>query len=214
MKKVRFLVGVVAVLLASVSVADTEMEAIDYLQKQWAIDNYQLTGKEQKKGFEALIEEADKKLAAYPDVAELYIWRGIIKSTYAGVKGGLGALKYAKSAKADLEKALELNAEALRGSAYTSLGTLYFNVPGWPIGFGDDDKAEALLRKALIINPDGIDPNYFYGDYLRKEKRYAEAKIHMEKALLAQPRAGRALADEGRRNEIRQALSEIEQHLR
>ena len=36
-----------------------------------------------------------------------------------------------------------------RGSAYTSLGTLYFKVPGWPVGFGDEEKAEELLRKAL-----------------------------------------------------------------
>jgi len=170
-------------------------------------------GGSQKVGFAALVAQADQKVAAHPQSAELYIWRGIIKSTYAGVKGGLGALKYAKAAKADLEKALELDAEALKGSAYTSLGTLYFNVPGWPVGFGDDDKAEQLLKKALSINPDGIDPNYFYGDYLRSEKRYAEAKFYMEKALQAKPRAGRELADEGRRKEIQKALLNIEKRL-
>jgi Tfp pilus assembly protein PilF len=50
-------------------------------------------------------------------------------------------------------------------------GALYYQVPGWPIGFGDKDKANELLKKALALNPDGIDPNYFYGDFLLKEKK-------------------------------------------
>lgn len=214
MKHIKPVLGIIALLLSSTVLAETEREAVEYLQKEWAIDSYQLVGKAQKEGFETLIRQADHKVSAYPQAAELYIWRGIIESTYAGVKGGLGALKYAKSAKADLEKALELDAGALQGSAYTSLGTLYFNVPGWPIGFGDDDKAEELLKRALVINPDGIDPNYFYGDFLRSEKHYEEAKRYMEKALHANPRRGRTLADEGRRKEIKQALLDIENHLK
>lgn len=213
MIRIKVAVGIAALILSTTSMAESQSEAVEYLQKQWAINNYQLSDKAQKKGFEALIEQADQKISEYPNSAELYIWRGIINSTYAGAKGGLGALKYAKSAKADLEKALELDADALQGSAYTSLGTLYFNVPGWPIGFGDDDKAEALLKKALLINPEGIDSNYFYGDYLRSEKRYAEAKDYMEKALQAKSRKGRPLADKGRRKEIRQALLDIEKRL-
>jgi hypothetical protein len=58
---------------------------------------------------------------------------------------------------------MAIDPRALQGSAYTSLGSLYYQVPGWPIGFGDDKRAEAMLLKALEINPDGIDPNYFYG---------------------------------------------------
>ena len=213
MNRIKVVAGLAAIILSTACMAESRSEAIGYLQKQWAVDNYQLTDKAQIKGFESLIKQADQKISEHPDSAELYIWRGIIKSTYAGAKGGLGALKYAKAAKADLEKALKLDADSLQGSAYTSLGTLYFNVPGWPIGFGDDKKAEALLKKALQINPEGIDSNYFYGDYLRSEKRYAEAKVYMEKALQAKPRMGRPLADKGRRNEIRQALLDIEKRL-
>ena len=213
MRMIKVMVGFMAIVLSSISYAEAEQSAVQALQHQWAISNYQLSGKAQGEAFEALIEQADQRVSENPQSAELHIWRGIIKSTYAGVKGGLGALKYAKAAKADLEKALELNADALQGSAYTSLGTLYFNVPGWPIGFGDDDKAEELLKKALTINPEGIDPNYFYADYLANENRYAEAKVYMEKALEAAPRIGRELADDGRRKEIRQALLDIEKRL-
>jgi Tfp pilus assembly protein PilF len=75
-------------------------------------------------------------------------------------------------------------------------------VPGWPIGFGDDDKAEALLRKALEVNPDGIDPNYFYAEFLYEQGEYAEALEHLDRAAKAPARPGRERADQGRRAEI------------
>ncbi|MBQ0712415.1 MAG: hypothetical protein KBT53_05620 [Porticoccus sp.] len=183
------------------------------LQHRWAEVNYQLHEKTQLSGFEMLASEAKKTVAAYPGSAEPLIWSGIIKSTYAGAKGGLGALSLAKSSKADLEKALSIDPEALDGSAYTSLGTLYFNVPGWPIGFGSDKKAEELLLKALAINPEGIDTNYFFGDYLLHEKRYQEARTYLLKAKSAGPRPNRPLADAGRQKEITEALTLVDKKL-
>ena len=113
-----------------------ESSAVRHLQTRWAQANYQSEGKDQLAAFEELVHDADLMTANNPESAELWIWSGIIKSTYAGVKGGLGALGLAKKAKADLEKAMTIDADALDGSIYTSLGTLYANVPGWPIGFG------------------------------------------------------------------------------
>ena len=39
-----------------------------------------------------------------------------------------------KEAKARLEIAIQAGSAALDGSAYTSLGSLYYQVPGWPVG--------------------------------------------------------------------------------
>ena len=189
--------------------ADLDSDIV-HLQQRWAEVNYQLEGKTQLSEFARLVEDAGKATSAYPNAAESWIWSGIIKSTYAGAKGGLGALSLAKESKADLEKAMSLNDMALDGSAYTSLGTLYFNVPGWPVGFGDDDKAEELLRKALTLNPDGIDSNYFYGSYLISEKHYDEARKYLRKAQQAPSRKSRPLADAGRQDEILAALADIE----
>ncbi len=148
-----------------------------------------------------------------PKAAELHVWNGIVLSTWAGAKGGLGALDLVKQAKAEFERAIEIDPRALDGSAYTSLGSLYYQVPGWPIGFGDDAKAEALLKKALTLNPDGIDPNYFYGDFLQRQKRYAEARVALERALAAPDRPGRATADAGRRAETRQLLERVREKI-
>jgi Tfp pilus assembly protein PilF len=108
---------------------------------------------------------------------------------------------------------MAIDSRALQGSAYTSLGSLYYQVPGWPIGFGDDKRAGTMLLKALEINPDGIDPNYFYGDYLFHEKRYAKARSALQRALAAPDRPGRAVADKGRRDEVRTLLVKVEAEL-
>ena len=104
---------------------------------------------------------------------------------------------------------MEINDMAMDGSAYTSLGALYYQVPGWPIAFGNDKKARQLLEKAVSINPDGLDSNYFYADFMIREKEYAKAKAALEKALAAPTRPGREVADQGRRAEIEALMAKI-----
>jgi tetratricopeptide (TPR) repeat protein len=179
------------------------------LQQEWEKVKYLSPATQHEKGFETLIKEAEKLAAKYPTRAEPIIWYGIIESSYAGAKGGLGALGHVKNAKKNFEKALEINANALDGSAYTSLGSLYYQVPGWPIGFGDDKKAAEYLKKGLSINPDGIDPNFFLGDFLFRSGDLAGAEKSLRKALQAPNRTGRQVADDGRRKEINQLLEKI-----
>lgn len=186
--------------------ADTAAIVAD-LQRSWAVANYELQGDQQVKAFDALIAQAGSAVADNPGAADVLIWDGIIKSTFAGVKGGLGALSLAKAARDSLEAAMALDDKALDGSAYTSLGTLYYKVPGWPVGFGNDKKAVQLLQKALEINPDGIDTNYFYADYLLQKKKYEEAEKYLLRAQQAAPRPDRVVADTGRRQEILAALN-------
>jgi tetratricopeptide (TPR) repeat protein len=209
LKKLIFL----ALLLPALSFADTTDDIVSGLQKDWAIANYELTGDAQIKAYESLIDQANAAAADHPGSAEILVWNGIIKSAFAGVKGGLGALGYAKEAKKALEQSLEIDDKALDGSAYASLGTLYFKVPGWPVGFGNDKKAVQFLTKALELNPDGIDSNYFYADYLREKKEFEAAEKYLLKAQDAAPRPNRPVADSGRRQEISLALAEVREKL-
>jgi tetratricopeptide (TPR) repeat protein len=188
-------------------------EGIKQIQYDWAIAKYKTPKDQQDKAFTALTSKAEELSKQYPDRAEPKIWQAIVESTHAGVSGGLGALGKVKHARSLLEAAEKLDANALQGSVYTSLGSLYYQVPGWPIGFGDDDKAEQYLKKALAINPDGIDANYFYGDFLREDGRYKEAATYLEKALKAPPRADRPVADAGRRDEAREQLAKVKESL-
>lgn len=202
------LIAVIVLLLAGPVRADLAHD-VQHLQRRWAEVNYQLEGHTQLSAFEQLTEDAGKIVRSNPRSAEALIWSGIIKSTYADARGGIGALALTKASKVDLELALNINPEAMQGSAYTSLGALYYSVPGWPLSFGDDAKAEALLKQALALNPDGIDTNFFYADYLISEQKYTEARGYLLKAQEAAPRPGRALADSGRQHEISAKLREL-----
>ena len=183
-------------------------EAVVALQHEWEIIKYQTPEKEQEKRFEALAAKAHKASQAFPDRAEPLVWEGIIVSSWAGAKGGIGALGLAKRAKAHYEAAIKIKPDVLDGSAYNSLGVLYYKVPGWPVGFGSDKKAQELLQKALAVNPRGIDPNFFYGEFLVEQGKPGEAMTYLERALQAPPRPGRDIADAGRREEARKLLEE------
>ncbi|WP_154179592.1 tetratricopeptide repeat protein [Vibrio furnissii] len=195
---------------ATMSVAAAGADPLQTIQKKWAVCQYQSKDKDhQVYCLENLIQRNEEALKAAPERQELKLWLAINKSSLAGVDGGLGALSLVKEAKVLLEQVIETAPETLDGSAYTSLGSLYYQVPGWPIGFGDDDKAEAMLKKALEINPDGIDPNYFYGDFLAQDGRKAEAIQYLTKAQQAKPRPARPLADQGRQQEIAKKLGAL-----
>lgn len=184
-------------------------EGIEHLQRRWAEIHYTLPPDAQATALEALAAEADRRVEAHPGAAGLRIWAGIVRSTQAGASGGLDALSLVKNARRDLERALALDPMALDGSAYTSLGALYYQVPGWPLAFGDEDKAERYLKRALSIDPDGLDSLYFWGDYLHEQGRDAEARQALQRALQAPPRPGRERADAGRREEVRALLDTL-----
>lgn len=183
-----------ATLLVGLSFA-AQAADLSQLQSRWAEIRYELPAKDQAEAYARLAAEAESLVRSEPENAPVLIWQGIVLSSWAGAEGGLRALDKVKRAKSALEKALD-------GSAYTSLGALYYQVPGWPLAFGNREQAEKLLLQALEINPDGIDSNFFWGDYLVKQKRYAEARAALLKAQAAPERPGRELADRGRQDEI------------
>ncbi|HEX6320343.1 MAG TPA: tetratricopeptide repeat protein [Burkholderiales bacterium] len=202
----RWKTAVLAMCFSLTALAGVD-EDVKALQSEWEQIKYARPAAEQEKAFEALMQAADAARAQHPGRAEPQIWYGIIAASYAGARGGLGALSVVKQAKQALEEALAMDPKALQGSAYTSLGSLYYQVPGWPIGFGDDGKARALLQQALAINPQGIDPNYFLGDLLYRKGDYDGARQALGRALEAPPRPDRPLADAGRRKEIEALLA-------
>lgn len=187
---------------------------VHLLQEKWAEIKYRSAKDAQAEKFESLMKLAETYVRQAPRDAEILIWYGIIESSYAGAKGGLVALGHAKNAKKTFENAIEVNPTALDGSAFTSLGSLYYQVPGWPIGFGDDKKALEFLRKGLSINSDGIDSNFFYGDFLLRSGDLVGAEAALRKALKAPSRLGRATADEGRRTEIEHLLQKLSEKRR
>jgi Tfp pilus assembly protein PilF len=181
------------------------------LSKEWALVKYQTPKAKRKEAFERLAQRANAITSANPGQAEPLVWEAIILASTAGELSGVAKLKamdYVTKARDLLLQAKKIDATALNGSVYTSLGSLYYQVPGWPLGFGSDKKARTYLAKGLQLNPNGLDQNYFYGDFLMSQGNFAEAIKAFEQALTAPVERGRPVFDAGRRQEVRVALKE------
>lgn len=204
------------ILFASLNVASLAAQAdletaIADLGHHWAKITYHTPDDEKDAAFHSLIATAQQVSQSYPGTAEPLIWQAIVLASAAKTEGGLSGLSKAKAARELLLAAEKINPAALNGSVYNSLGSLYAKVPGWPIGFGDTRKAADYFEKALALNPNGIDPNYFYADLLADQGEYAQAADHLKRALAAPARPGREDADAGRRQEVVRLLERIRQ---
>ena len=85
------------------------------------------------------------------------------------------------------------------------LGSLHYEVPGSPIGFGNRNKAQDYLSRAVAADPAGRDTNFFMGDFLLSSGNSAEAVSYLEKALAAPQQDDEV--DRGRRGEISETLA-------
>jgi len=183
------------------------------LQHEWAHINYDVVEDQKEAAFEALADKAHDWSVKHEGKAEPLIWEAIIKSTYAGAKGGLGALSLMEEARDLLLKAEKIDAKALNGSIYTSLGSFYYMTPGWPIGFGDDDKAEEYLTKALEMAPNDMDANYFSGDFWLEEHKYKKAAEYLQKVIDLPDVESRPVYSKGRKAEAAEKLEKIKKHI-
>jgi tetratricopeptide (TPR) repeat protein len=210
-KIIRLLATVVALLGTTVALAQSTLETDVLLLKQsWAEANYRIADKAARvAAFEALQPRAHALSEKHPQRAEPLIWEGIVYSSYAEAKGGIGALGAAKTARRLFESAIAIDAKALDGSALGSLGVLYAKVPGFPIAFGDKKKARELLQEAVAASPDGMDSNYFLGEFLADNKDVAGGIRYLEKALQAPVRPGQETADQGRREQVSALLAKL-----
>ncbi len=122
------------------------------------------------------------------------------------LEASLRALGLAKDARRLLERAEAIDPKALGGMIQTSLGMMYYEMPGWPLGFGDKRKAAQYLTRALKIDAGSMDNNYFYGDYLVMTGKGREAIPYLERALQVPVRPGHDRAETGRKADIQESL--------
>lgn len=209
LSRMSIMMLLVAMLLlpAAFAHADELSDAIADLQHEWAHIKYEVAEDKQEAPFEALAAKAHQTSQKFAGKAEPLIWEAIIKSTWAGAKGGFGALGLMKEARDLLLAAEKIDPNALNGSIYTSLGSFYYMTPGWPIGFGDDDKAEEYLKKALAIAPNDMDANFFTGDFWLEQKKYKKAIPYLEKVLALPDVPDRPVYSKGRKAEAAEKLA-------
>ena len=141
-----------------------------------------------------------------PQAAEPLIMEALVLCSLAAADAGFASLGRVERARALLLKSITLDPLAMEGTAYITLGNLYYRLPGWPISFGDDERAREALETALKHFPEALDANFFYGDFLLEQGEFAKARIYLEKAEKAPIRPRARLSDLQLKQELRQAL--------
>jgi len=207
---------IVAILLLTVSnlLSANSLEfEINQIESEWAIIYYTKNSSEQSTAYPKLLNKLHNTVKSHPKSNELKIWQAILIATNAAYESPFSALESIKKAKAILEKSISTDPHALDGAAFVTLGTLYYLTPGWPISFGNEYKAEQLLKTGVKLNPNSIDSNYFYADYLLTKDRESEAAKHFRLALNIPSRPAQQLADDELKKEASLALLKTERKL-
>ncbi len=158
--------------------------SIPQIEQQWDEIYYHWPEEQRKEGLTQLLAHIKSLKKQQPNQAELLIWEAIVLVTRTGVAPDLSALSNLEEARNLLQQAIKINPSALDGAAYLALGCLYYQAPGWPISFGDNKKAEQYLRKALALNPEGIEANYYFADFLRQTGYFQEALKYFQKTAV------------------------------
>jgi tetratricopeptide (TPR) repeat protein len=204
------LVTIASLRVVPAEAADAAAAEVHRLQSTWEAIKFGVPeGDEQTKKMDALGEDADAVAARFPDSVEIQIWDGIITSERASMASMFSALGLAKRARDLLEQAYKTAPAKLDAGAPTSLGVLYYRVPGFPVGFGDKARARQLLEQAVKLAPSGMDAWYFYGDFLFEQKEYSKAAEAFRHALSLPQHPDRPAWDKNRRLVIEERLASI-----
>ncbi|MDX8406682.1 MAG: hypothetical protein R8K50_11110 [Mariprofundus sp.] len=213
MKMMKWMISAMAglCLLAAPAIAEPVDDGVLMLQHEWAQANYKTADADKEAKFKALVDKAAALTGSYPNRAEPKIWEAIIRAGYAGAMGGVSsmfnAMPQMEKGLALLQAAEKIDANAMHGSVYTTMGSFYYMTPGGFIGFGDDDKALDYLNKAQVVAQDDMDANYFMGDYWMEQHQYKKAIPYLEKVIALPSVANRPVYSEGRKAEAAAKLA-------
>ncbi|KPF79101.1 hypothetical protein IP88_02605 [alpha proteobacterium AAP81b] len=176
----------IALLLALATPAAADPAALARLESGWAGANYgKASDAERIAQLDELIAAA-RALAAQPGQrATATAWEGMLLMTKAGIVRGLSGFRLVQEARGRFDASIALDPRAAGGLALRQLGTLYWQVPGFPIAFGSKKKAEALLTRALAVDRASLGNNLAMADFLVETKRNAEAEAFLTTALRA-----------------------------
>lgn len=201
----KILLVVILLQLAYSAQAETLVQAVDAIEKEWAQVYYKNLPNPSAK-YAHLLTKANALAKTYPTKAEPLLWQAVLIATDADHQPPMKALEQINQARELLNQAIEMAPTGMNGAALVALGTLYYLTPPWPIAFGDTEKAQELLSKALKISPESIDANYFYGDFLLAQNETEQAAEYFKKALAVPSRKNQTFADDNLKLQAKLAL--------
>lgn len=184
----------------------SDLKVIQEVKDEWESAFYSLPPDQQEPVLKTLSMKTETLIQKYPNAAEPYLVAGLVQCSLAANEGGFGALGRVKKARQYVQQAMAKDPLAMDGSGYVILGNLYYRLPGWPLSFGDNKVARSYLETAIRLYPDGLDTNYFYGDFLLDEGDATAALPYLEKAERAPVRESSRLSDLKLKEELKVSL--------
>ena len=138
-------------------------------------------------------QSTDDKLAAYdkgreigkravelaPKNPEAHVWHGINTGRWGQTKGIMRSLFLLPTVREEVDATLALDPKNLRALALQ--GNVFFEVPR--IAGGDREKAEAVFRKTLEIDPHFTNARIDLARVLIANGRYGDARAELQKVL-------------------------------
>jgi hypothetical protein len=204
-------------LLAAVSTqaqARTIDETLLDIENRWAIALYESTEREKQEALASLLQDARAFAASHSSNPEAVAWHGIIARECTRTRCRARSKNLHKEARDALLKAEELDPYALGGRVYANLGALYSQTSSAFGGFGSQVKGIGYLWRAIIVDPDGLDSNYLYAEFLVGEKNLVEARDVLIRASETPIRSDHVRADRGRHKDIQALLQTVEERLK
>jgi predicted Zn-dependent protease len=200
LKILRFVMGFTLIVAVGPTWAAAPVEEI---ARAWAVVKYGPPDAPDRRTAAEAIERDAAALVLREDTPATRVWLANALCLTAEVLHSTKSLTKVREARDVLLAAERTSPE--NPAVLALLGSLHYEVPGWPIGFGNKKKAQEYLTRAVAADPAGRDTNYFMGDFLLSSGRAGEAVGYLEKALAAPQQ--NELADRGRRAEISEALA-------
>lgn len=180
----RPLIGWLFAMVALPPIADDSLrpapDPLTTIEQRWQTTTHLSDHQQRLRQVQALLQE----LRALPAQSCVSHWlQAEILMDIADIKHNLDSLADLNQARQLLENCLGDPSPVIAGTAAAILGHLYLQVPGFPLSFGDRDKAAEYLANALRLAPDNMAVNYYYGDHLIRQGHPLEAEKFLRKGL-------------------------------
>jgi tetratricopeptide (TPR) repeat protein len=100
---------------------------------------------------------AQQAIDLSPNDSRAYFWKAACIGRWGQTKGILDSLFKAGDMRDLLVTALQKDPQY--AAAYRVMGQLFFAVPGWPVSFGDKDRAVSLFRQSITLSTEDLSEN-------------------------------------------------------
>lgn len=188
----------------------TPCQALPELEHRWAEIRYQIPEKQRLQAFNNELTEIGKDPSDCQQSATYQLIQAMIKGSMAKLQNRLDALKMIRQIEAHLQSSIKTDPTIMNGMSWTLLGLLYDKSPGWPFSIGDDKAAKHAYQKGLELNPEGINTNFYYGDFLRRKKKTEQARQYLMKASRSKQGNQSEIAYLGRMQDVKRALNKLD----